>query len=295
MSILVTGANGLVGSRVVARLSGSVERVIAAGRGPHRFATEVEYLDIDLRERGRLARAIDQRRPAGVIHCAALTGVDECEEDPVAAWTLNVALVEECALACRRAGARLTALSSDYVFDGEKGDYSEDDMPNPRGVYARTKRAGEEATLLLAGDRAVCRVALVYSGWAGSRPTFASTAAENLLAGKPVKAFVDQAGSPTLADNAAEMIIGVHRSGTQGVFHCCGATAVTRLEFARALAGKLAADPDLVVPIRLAELKLRAPRPMRSTLRVEKVKSLLGDAVPLPLDAALDRFLVERR
>lgn len=296
MAVLVTGANGLVGSRVVARLGAEGERVIAVGRGPRRFeARDAEYLELDLLVPEKLAELIQERRPDGVIHCAAMTDVDACESDPMGAWTLNVRAVEACALACRCASARLTALSTDYVFDGEKGDYSEEDPPNPRGVYARTKRAGEEAALSLAQDRAVCRVALVYSGHPGSKRTFAVSVVENLLAGKPVKAFSDQVGSPTLADNAAEMVIGVHRSGAQGLVHCCGATVVSRVEFARSLARKLGADSGLVVPVRLAETKLPAPRPLRCGLRIDRVKQLVGSGVPLPLDAALDRFLEERK
>jgi len=294
MSVLVTGANGLVGSRIAARLHEAGEQVVAAGRGPRRAPRGFEYVELDLRLPEKLAELVASLRPAGVIHAAAMTDVDACEKDPVEAWLLNVSAVQACALACRKSGARLTALSTDYVFDGEKGDYSEDDAPNPRGVYARTKRAGEEA-LLLATDRALCRVAVIYSGYTSDKRTFASSAAESLLAGKPVKAFLDQVVTPTLADNAAEMVIAVHRSGAQGIFHCAGASAVTRVEFARALARKLGADESLVLPVRLADLSLPAPRPLRSSLRTDKVRQLLGASVPLPLDAALDRFLLERR
>lgn len=295
MSVLVTGANGMVGSRIAARLHEAGEQVVAVGRGPRRASRGFEYLEIDLRLPGKLATLIESLRPAGVIHAAAMTDVDACEKDPVEAWLLNVGATEAAALGCRKIGARLTALSTDYVFDGEKGDYSEDDAPNPRGVYARTKRAGEEATLLLAPDRALCRVAVIYSGYISSKRTFASSAADSLLAGKPVKAFLDQVVTPTLADNAAEMVIAVHRSGAQGIFHCAGASAVTRVGFCLALARKLGADESLVQPVRLADLNLPAPRPLRSSLRTDKVRQLLGAGVPLPLDAALDRFLAERR
>ena len=292
---LVTGANGLVGSRIVARLLEAGERVVGVGRGERRAAGNFEYVDLDLRIPEKLAELIESLRPAGVIHAAAMTDVDACETEPLDAWMLNVRSVEAAALASRCVGARLTALSTDYVFDGEKGDYSEDDAPNPRGVYARTKRAGEEAALLLATDRALCRVAVIYSGYTTGKRTFASSVVEQLSAGKPVKAFLDQVVTPTLADNAAEMVIGVHRSGAQGIFHCAGAAAVTRVEFCRALARKLGADEGLVQPVRLADLKLPAPRPLRSSLRTDKVKRLLGAGVPLPLDAALDRFLRELR
>jgi dTDP-4-dehydrorhamnose reductase len=294
----VTGANGLVGSRLVARLSDAGERVVAVGRGPRRFSAgpAVEYVEQDFLQPVPLQDLIESLRPSGVLHAAAMTDVDACELNPADAWVLNVRAVVACATACRKIGARLTALSTDYVFDGEKeGGYTEEDAPNPRGAYARTKRAGEEAALLLANDRTVCRVAVVYSGYTSAKRTFAAAAVENLLAGKPVRAFTDQVVSPTLADNAAEMVIGVHRSGEQGIFHCAGASAVSRVEFCLALARKLGASPDLIVPTRLAELKLPAPRPLRCSLRVEKVQRLLGAQAPLSLDAALDRFLAERR
>jgi dTDP-4-dehydrorhamnose reductase len=295
MTTLVTGANGLVGSRLVARLSAAGERVFAVGRGARRFADSGEYRDLDLLAPASLAQLIAEVRPAAVINAAAMTDVDACEADPVGAFLLNARLVEAAALACREIGARLVALGTDYVFDGDHGPYSEEDVPNPRGVYARTKRAGEEAALLLARDAVLCRVAVVYSGQSGSKRTFAIGAAENLAAGQPVKAFLDQVVSPTLADNAAEMILGVHRSGEQGIFHCAGGSIVSRVEFCRALARKLGADEGLIVPVRTRDVKLPAPRPLRCGLKTDKVKKLLGDAVPLSLDAQLDRFLAERR
>ena len=275
MKVVVTGAQGLVGSRVVARLGAEA---VPLARG-----------DVDLRDPQKLAAFVAAARADGVIHCAAMTDVDGCERDPAAAWEVNAGAVAAIA----RLPVRLTALSTDYVFDGVKGDYSEDDAPNPQSVYARTKLAGELAALSLSKDRAVCRVALVYSGYrTAKKRTFAVSALESLQAGKPVRAFRDQIGSPTLADNAAEMAIAVHRSGAQGIFHCAGAEQVTRVDFVKALARKIGADDRLVEPVALAELKLPAPRPLRCGLRVEKVRQY---ATPLALDAALDRFLAERR
>jgi len=296
MSTVVLGANGLVGSRIAARLAGSGEEVVAVGRGPQRLRAKVQYRELDLlRESSRLPELIGLLRPKAVINAAAMTDVDACEQRPEDARILNANIVELAATAAARWGARFTSLSTDYVFDGEKGSYSEEDPPNPRGVYARTKRAGEEAALGAAPDVAVCRVAVVYSGRAGAKTTFAVTAADSFGAGKPVKAFTDQVVSPTLADNAAEMVIGVHRSGAQGLFHCAGASEISRIEFCRAIARKMGADESLIVPVRLADLKLPAPRPLRCGLRVDKVQRLLGQSVPLPIGPALDRFFEERR
>jgi dTDP-4-dehydrorhamnose reductase len=296
--VLVTGANGLVGSRLVARLSGAGRSVIAAGRGPQRAVPGplVRYLEIDLLRRSALRDLIAAERPAAVVHAAAMTDVDACEKDPQAAWTLNVAAVEEAALGCREVQARLVALSTDYVFDGDADTtYDEEAPAHPRGVYARTKLAGEEAALVLAPGATVARVAVIFSGRRGAKRTFAVAAAEALERGKEVKAFHDQVVSPTLADNAAEMVIGVLDSGAQGIFHCAGATALSRVDFCRKLARKLSAEERLVVPVSLADLALPAPRPLRCGLSVRKVQGLLGRSVPLEIDAALDRFLAERK
>jgi dTDP-4-dehydrorhamnose reductase len=295
VTTLVTGANGLCGSRIVARLAGAGEKVIAVARAPRRFeiSQNIEFVDQDLLQPEKLQALILERRPAGVINAGAMTDVDLSEKNPVDAFTINATAVGAAANACRLIGARFTHLSTDYVFDGEKGNYGEDDAPNPRGIYARSKRAGEEAALLLAPGSAVCRVAVIFTGRKGGKRTFALGVVESFKARKPVKAFSDQVVSPTLSDNAAEMVIGVHQSGAQGIFHCTGASPVTRVEFCQALARKLGADEALIEPVKLADLKLPAPRPLRCGLRVEKVQKLLGPGAPLPLSAALDRFLEE--
>jgi dTDP-4-dehydrorhamnose reductase len=294
MRVLVTGANGLIGSRLVARLAAEHD-VIALGRGPLRTNEKVEYRPIDLLQPGLLRALIEEQRPAAVLHAAAMTDVDACERDPIAAWRLNVDAVTEAALAARAVDARLVSISTDYVFDGEKGNYREDDIPNPRGAYARSKRCGEEAALVNLPSSAVARVAVVYSGRAGAKRTFAQSTVEALLAGREVRAFADQTVSPTLADNAAEMIIGLWQSGEAGLWHASGAEIVTRVAFCRALARKLGADESLIIPTRLADAKLLAPRPLNAGLSVARIGKLLGSSVPLPLEAQLDRFLAERR
>lgn len=292
--MLVTGGNGLVGSRLVARLAGEHE-VVALGRGPRRANSSARYVELDLLQVGKLRGLIEELRPVAVLHAAAMTDVDACERDPAAAWRLNVDAVAEAALGARSVGARLIAISTDYVFDGDAGPYGESDVPNPRGSYARSKRCGEEAALLLAPGSAVARVAVVYSGFPGAKRTFAQSTVEALLAGREVRAFADQTVSPTLADNAAEMILGLWKSGEAGLWHTTGKDVVTRVEFCRALARKLHADEALIVPTRLADARLLAPRPLKAGLKVDRIQKLLGAAVPLGLDAQLDRFLAERK
>ena len=328
-TVVVTGANGLVGSRLVARLSaeGGTE-VIAVGRGAVRgpALARVRYVELDLLGPGgansargpagsdraegagglaALGALIERERPAAVLHAAAMTDVDACEREPASAKLVNETACAVVARAATRVGARLVALSTDYVFDGEAGPYDEEARPNPRGVYATTKLAGERAAQEHAPGAIIARVAVIFSGQGGAKKTFAVSAADALAQGREVKAFHDQVVSPTLADNAAALVLSVLRFGAPGVYHCAGATALSRVDFCRRLARRLGADERLVVPVALAELKLPAPRPLRCALVVDKVTRLLEAAgrsglrsdgldLPLGIDDALDRFLAER-
>jgi dTDP-4-dehydrorhamnose reductase len=290
--VAVTGANGLVGSEAVAILAGKHE-VLAVGRGPCRLPPgPYAYDDSDLGDGGSVEAALRAFEAQAVLHCGALTDVDACERDPAAAWRVNVGGSEQVARACRRLGARLVALSTDYVFDGAAGPYGEDDVPNPRGAYARTKRVGEEAALVLVPDAAVARVAVVYSGRPGAKPTFASQVVEKLSRGEPVRAFSDQQVSTTLARNAAEMTLELLlEHDLRGVLHTSGSTVVDRVTFARRVAARFGLSGE-IVPVRTAEVALPAPRPLRGGLKVERAAALLR-AKPLDLDAQLDAFHAE--
>ncbi len=292
MKVAVTGANGLLGGDAVALLAGRHE-ILALGRGPCRLPPGPHrWVEADLGDGRSVEAALRDFRAEAVLHAGAMTDVDACERDPEQAWRVNVGGTEQVARACRALGARLVAVSTDYVFDGSAGPYGEDDVPNPRGSYARSKRAGEEAAELLARDRAVARVAVVYSGRAGAKATFATQVVEKLSRGEPVRAFSDQLVSPTWARNAAEMTLELLlETGHQGVLHASGATVLDRVEFARRVALRFGLAGQ-IVPVRTADAKLAAPRPLRGGLRVDRAAALLR-AKPLALDAQLDGFHAE--
>lgn len=289
MRVAVTGANGLLGGEAVDLLAGRHE-VLALGRGRPRLpAGAYRWVDSDLGDGRSVAEALLEFRAEAVLHAGAFTDVDGCERDPEQAWRVNVGGTEQVARACRSLGARLVAISTDYVFDGAAGPYGEDDLPDPRGAYARTKRVGEEAALLLVRDAAVARVAVVYSGRPGAKPTFATQIVERLSRGEEVRAFLDQFVSPTLARNAAEMTVELLlETDYRGVLHTSGATVVDRVAFAHAVAARFGLR-GRVVPVRTADVKLAAPRPLRAGLRVDRAAKLLRSQ-PLTLEAQLERF-----
>jgi dTDP-4-dehydrorhamnose reductase len=292
MRIAVTGANGLLGGEAVAQLGATGHEVLALGLGPHQPPPGPHaWVSAELGT-GEVERAILAFRAEAVLHCGAATDVDGCERDPLLAWRVNVDGTAEVARACRALGARLVAISTDYVFDGEAGPYGEDDLPNPRGAYARSKRCGEEAALLLAPGCAVARVAVVYSGRPGAKPTFATQVVEKLARGEQVKAFCDQHTSTTLAaTGAARCLELLLETSYAGVLHASDADVLDRVAFAQAVARRFGLSGE-IVPVRTADVKLPAPRPLRSGLKVGRAAALLRNK-PLPLAEALDRFHAE--
>ncbi len=294
MKVAVTGANGLLGGEAVAQLAGAHE-VLALGRGHCRLTPGAfTWIDADLGDGRSVEAALRDFRPEAVLHAGALTDVDGCEREPRRAWEVNVGGTEQVARACAALGARLVAVSTDYVFDGTAGPYAESDVPNPRGVYARTKRCGEEAALLLAPDCAVARVAVVYSGRPGAKATFATQVVEKLSRGEPVKAFSDQLVSTThAASGAARCLELLLETSYRGVLHASDAGVLDRVEFARRLAARFGLAGE-IVPVRTADVNLLAPRPLRGGLRVERAAALLRNK-PLSLEEALTRFEAERR
>jgi dTDP-4-dehydrorhamnose reductase len=289
VKVAITGANGLLGGAAVA-LASERHDVLAVGRGACRLPPgRYRWADADLGDGRSVEAALREFAPDAVLHAGAMTDVDGCERDAEGAWRVNVGGSEQVARACRVLGARLVAVSTDYVFDGEAGPYGEESLPNPRGAYARSKRCGEEAALLLTPDCVVARVAVVYSGRAGAKSTFATQVVEKLSRGEPVKAFHDQVVSPTLAENGAAMTLELLlETDYRGVLHTAGATALDRVDFARRVATRFCLAGE-IVPVRTSDVKLLAPRPLRAGLSVSRAAALLR-AKPLAIDAALDIF-----
>lgn len=239
-----------------------------------------------------MKRALDELKPEVLINPASMTEVDACEKDPAAAYAANCAAVATLALETKRLGSHLLHVSTDYVFDGEAGPYSEDELPNPRGVYAITKHMGEQAVRALAGSWAIARVAVVYGWPQAARPNFGAWLVGALQNQSPIKLFTDQYVSPTLALNAAEMLAELAERRLTGIWHTSGSTVLNRVEFAEALARRFGFSTKNVTPSLLADLKLASPRPKKSGLKVAKAMATLT-AKPLALDESLERFLKE--
>lgn len=296
MKIVVTGANGLVGSRLVRRLESAGHQVLAVGRGAQRLpAGAFTWLSADLGDAAALTQGLTQFGAEVIINPAGATDVDGCERDPVGAYVANVEGVATLCKIARALNAHLVHVSTDYVFDGNLGPYETDDVPNPRGVYALTKHIGEQTVRALCADGrwTIARTAVVYGWPAAGQKNFGSWLVDTLAKGQPVKLFEDQWVSPSLALNVAQMVAELATERRPGIWHTCGAEVVDRVTFGRRLCAVFGFDEKLITPSFMADVKLLSPRPRKSGLLVTKTNALR--AKPMKLDESLAGFFAEHR
>lgn len=302
MRIAVTGARGLVGSRLCLELWRRGHDVVGLLRAPvpTAYPPEVtqsrrrpfEYRPCDLTDAPAVNAILSEARPEVIINPASITDVDLCERSPEKAYANNVQATAELSRAARSGGIHLVHVSTDYVFDGDDGPYDEGDLPNPRGAYATTKHMAEQAVRVLAPSWAIARTAVVYGWPPSSRPNFGSWLVGALRRGESVRLFEDQFVSPSLALSVAAMLAEIAERKLTGIWNACGASVVDRLTFGRELCGVFGFDKALCIASKVADAKLASPRPRRCGLKADKAAAQL-EAKPLPLSAALEAFHAE--
>lgn len=296
MRVAVTGANGLIGRRLVSQLAAAGHDVLGLSRGDRRVEGQFTYASVDLSDGARLTSVLTDFKPDAIINPGGMTDVDGCEREPLAAYAANVTGVATLATAARASGAHVVHVSTDYVFDGDAGPYSVDALPNPRGNYAITKHAGEQTVkaILPAAQWTIARTAVVY-GWPSTgKNNFGFWLVSTLAQGKPVPLFSDQSVSTSHATNVAAMLKELAEKKVAGTWHTCGAEVMDRVSFGHRVCERFGFDPALIKPSRMADVKLASPRPAKSGLDITKTAQQL-DAKPWTVARALDELFRERQ
>ncbi|MCX5786804.1 MAG: NAD(P)-dependent oxidoreductase [Elusimicrobia bacterium] len=272
MRNLVIGSSGQVGS--------NLERACAVNgevRGAD-IKPSSGRLFIDITEPASVRAAFETVRPEVVYLCAAMTYVDGCEKDPSLAEKINVRGTEITAACCREAGSKLVYLSTEYVFDGKNGPYSETDATNPISVYGKTKLRGERAALALENALSI-RTTVVYS-YAPGEKNFLMQLIGAAKSGVKMRVPKDQYSNPTYAPELAEFILELVLKSKSGIYNVVGAERLDRCSFALKACEILGLKPSLIEPALTAELGQTAARPLCAGLKTEKLKKELG-RVPL--------------
>jgi dTDP-4-dehydrorhamnose reductase len=261
--ILVTGS-GLLGSDVI-RVLRKEHGVV----GTFNSSPKDGAVCLDITDRGDTVRAIGELRPEYVVHTAALTNVDYCEDHAQEAAAVNDRGTKNVADAALMAGARMIYVSTDFVFDGTKGMYREDDPVNPVSVYARTKLAGEYHVKKLDGY-AIARTSVVYGN---ARQNFVTWVRDSLAKGQRIRVVTDQFNSPTLSYDCAEAVAALIKNKATGIYHTAGCERISRFDFAKKIARFYGLDDSLIEPVTSDTLKQNAKRPMDSSLDVGKISA----------------------
>jgi dTDP-4-dehydrorhamnose reductase len=292
VKILVTGASGLLGERV-AKLALEREHEVFATYKEHPV-TIGAAIKLDLTDNKEITDLVHKLGPEVIVHTAAYTDVDGCDVNKELARHVNTEATKNLAIASHDIDAHLVYVSTDYVFDGEKGSYREEDTPNPINYYGYTKLMGEEFVKQCAKSWCIARASVIY-GWGGSKLNFATWLMENLKQGKKVKVLVDQYVSPTLNTNLAQMLLEIAERRLSGILHTAGADRVSRREFALKLAEVFDLNAELIKPARMCEISWEARRPKDSSLDVSRCSSVLIKSKPMRLEEALEAMRFEKQ
>ncbi len=277
-NILVTGASGLLGlnmSLILARefnVTGVIHQDELQGI-PYPFMVK------DLSQKGEPEKIIDQTHPEMIIHTAAMANVDACEDQPQRAEEVNAVLPGTMAKLAKRYSIPLVHISTDAVFDGITGNYTEVDPANPLSIYTRTKY---QAELNVANENPNAIIARVnFYGWSmrGDR-SLAEIFAYKLLAGEQVNGFTDVYFCTLHVSTLVGIIMEMLAKNLSGLYHVVSREAITKFDFGRAVAREFGLNENLVNPISVKDAGLKAARSPNLTLNTEKLAKALGHELP---------------
>ena len=281
MKILITGANGLLGQKLVALIAPHAEiNLIATSRGEDKIFYDLpmyRYRPMDVTRQEEVNEVIGQEKPDVIIHTAALTKVDYCERHQEVCRRVNVEAVEYIVEAAQANNCFLIHLSTDFIFSGEKRLVREDDPPGPVNYYGTTKLEAEQRIIASGIAYAIVRTAIVYGVVPHlSRSNIILWVKESLKKHKTIHVVDDQYRTPTLAEDLAIGCFLVAQQRAQGVFNISGEELLTPYDMAQMTADYFELDNELIVRTDSTRFKQPAKRPLETGFSIEKAKQELG-------------------
>jgi len=285
--LLITGASGLLGLNLALQASDSFQ-VFGVVYYHSLVKLPFQVMQADLKDEGELVASIEAAKPDVIINCAALASLEACENDPQSAQLLNTVLPERLAAISKAHSTKLVHISTDAIFDGAKGNYVEEDQPNPLSVYAKTKWEGEKAVARTNPQALIARVNFYGFSLLGNR-SLAEFFLYNLAAGTRVFGFKDVFFCPLLVQDLGAILLEMVKRDLKGVYHVVSPQSLSKYEFGVRIARLFGLNENLVEPVSVSQGKLTAPRSPNLTLCIDKLKRDLNQPIP-DQKAGLQKF-----
>ena len=278
--ILITGSNGLLGQKLVELLLTQPHvQCIATARGANRlpFTEGYAYYSMDITDREQVNDVIAQVKPDVIVHGAAMTNVDQCEFEKENCWAQNVKAVEYIVEACQQHNIFLCHVSTDFIFDGADGPYTEEGEANPLSFYGWSKYAAEKVVEHSKLRWAIARTVLVYGiAYDMSRSNIILWVKKSLEEKKNIKVVTDQWRTPTLAEDLAMGCFLIADQEAEGIFNISGKDLLTPYEMAIMTAEYFGLDKSLIAQADSSTFTQPAKRPARTGFVLDKSQTVLG-------------------
>ncbi|HYM94267.1 MAG TPA: SDR family oxidoreductase [Chitinophagaceae bacterium] len=280
MKILITGANGFLGYTLVQQLLRKEFTVIASGKGDCRLPFDEGknfiYHPIDITDPFSVHDVFAQCKPEVVVHAAAISKPDDCELNQWDCYLVNTEGTIAVLLNAAEYKSHFIYLSTDFVFDGEKGMYKEDDLPAPVNFYGQTKLQAEEEVKEYEYDWAIVRTVLVYGKTFSGRGNIVTVVREKLEKAEEYKVFDDQFRTPTYVEDLAAGIVSIIEKKAKGIYHLSGTEMLTPYEMSCMTADHLGLNKSLIKKVTAAEFAQPAMRPPKTGFIIDKARKELG-------------------
>ncbi|MDF2456798.1 MAG: dTDP-4-dehydrorhamnose reductase [Cytophagaceae bacterium] len=279
-TILVTGSNGLLGQKLTDLLKGNAAyKLIATARGEDRYPDKngYQYVSLDITNQQEVDEVLSTYKPDAVIHTAAMTNVDQCETDHAGCDELNVKAVQYIVAACEKNNIYLAHLSTDFIFNGDKGPLTEEEIPDPISYYGESKLKAEQIVQAMKGKWSILRTVLVFGIVSDmSRSNIVLWVKGNLEQKKTIKVVNDQFRTPTLAEDLAMGCFLAVDKQAQGIYNISGSDLLTPYDIAQQTAKFFNLDASLIEKADSSTFKQAARRPLKTGFIIDKAKRDLG-------------------
>ena len=280
MKVLITGSNGLLGQKLLHKLRvDDAITLIATSKGENRVSEKngYTYFDLDITNKNTVTQLIASEKPQVIINTAAMTNVDLCEEKKEACDTLNVDAVQYLADACEKIDAHLIQISTDFIFDGEDGPYTEEDEPNPLSYYGLSKLKSENIVKQSNCNWTILRTIIVFGvGENLSKSNIVLWAKGALAKCEPLNIIDDQFRAPTLAEDLADACILAIKKKAYGIFNASGKDIMSIYEIVERIAKHYRNTTKNLNKISTATLNQKAGRPPKTGFILDKAINELG-------------------